>query len=301
MESWLNDGADVAVSPHDPNVVFTTGNYYFNSAYWTGVTFTTDGGTTWRRDTLDSLSRGHCIAFDPVDSLRVYLGADSGYSYRRLYVTTDRGGSWQTADAGLAGWVNCIAPRPDDPATILAGTSSGLYRSTNTGAGWAQVRTGETRAVVWDRQDPGTAYAATATGVHRSTDGGAGWSAYNDGLANTNVLSLAIEPGPRLYAGTSGGSVYATDPVVGITAPAVPRGPQAGLGLTPNPASDRIRVASSLLPATGCIYDPSGRRLLTQEIPAGGSIDVRALPAGAYFICLRSGDITRRAPFRIVR
>lgn len=291
----------MVVSPHNPNVVFTTGSLYFNSSYWAGVSFTTDGGTTWHRDTLDTLTRGRCIAFDPLDSMRVYLGADSGYSYRRLYVSTDRGATWQTSDAGLAGFVNSIAARPDDPSVVLAGTSSGVYRSTNSGANWTQQRTGDTRAVVWDPFSPGAAYAGAANGVYISTDGGGVWAAYNTGLGNTNILCLAIRPGARLYAGTSGGSVYATDPFVGIAAP--PAAPaDSRLRLGPNPARDRITIHSSLLPATGHLYDAAGRRVRSFAVLSSPlALDVSALPAGAYVVCLRAAGTTLRSPLLVTR
>lgn len=47
-------------------------------------------------------------------------------------------------------------------------------------------------------------------GAAKSTNGGNGWAAINNGLTNSTVLSLAVDPtNPmRLYAGTSGGGIF---------------------------------------------------------------------------------------------
>jgi exo-beta-1,3-glucanase (GH17 family) len=50
--------------------------------------------------------------------------------------------------------------------------------------------------------------AGTASGLFRSTDGGEHWSAINSGLTNTNVAALAAGSDGTLYAGTRGGGVF---------------------------------------------------------------------------------------------
>ena len=57
-----------------------------------------------------------------------------------------------------------------------------------------------------------TLYAGTLGGVFKSVDGGANWNAVNNGLTNTSILSLAIDPGmsQTLYAGTQGGLFKST-------------------------------------------------------------------------------------------
>jgi exo-beta-1,3-glucanase (GH17 family) len=53
-----------------------------------------------------------------------------------------------------------------------------------------------------------TLYAGTTSGLFRSTDGGATFSAVNGGLTNTNVASLAVADDGTLFAGTRGGGVF---------------------------------------------------------------------------------------------
>ena len=107
----MNDGGYMAVSPLSSNIVFATGNVY-NAGYFLGITLTTDGGATWGHDTLVSATRGWAVAFDPIDSNRVYVGGDSAYSYPALLITTDLGVTWTMSHTGLNGTVNALATVP---------------------------------------------------------------------------------------------------------------------------------------------------------------------------------------------
>jgi hypothetical protein len=76
----MNDGGFMAISPLNPDIVFYTGNVY-NSAYFVGVSHSSDGGETWEHDTIGLGTRGWAVAFDGTDTNRVYVGGDSAYSY----------------------------------------------------------------------------------------------------------------------------------------------------------------------------------------------------------------------------
>ena len=69
---------------------------------------------------------------------------------------------------------------------------------------------GNVSALAIDPATPATLYAGTSGGVFKSTDGGANWSAVNTGLTATNIQALAIDPATptTLYAGTWGGGVF---------------------------------------------------------------------------------------------
>ncbi|MBM3316020.1 hypothetical protein FJY71_09365, partial [candidate division WOR-3 bacterium] len=105
MQSFLGDGATLLTSPHDPDVIFSVGSGYWSSKYWLMVSATTDGGSTWSHDTLDSLFRGNAFAYDPNDPSTVYVAGDTYYSNPMLRVSTDLGRTWQDRRAGLAGSV----------------------------------------------------------------------------------------------------------------------------------------------------------------------------------------------------
>ncbi|HEY0976284.1 MAG TPA: T9SS type A sorting domain-containing protein, partial [Flavobacteriales bacterium] len=67
--------------------------------------------------------------------------------------------------------------------------------------------------------------------------------------------------------------------------------------LWPNPATDRMHVAGTDLPALVDVMDAQGRRITlpVQPSPDGPSVDVSALPPGRYVMVL--GDAGQHATF----
>jgi hypothetical protein len=104
---------------------------------------------------------------------------------------------------------SALAIDPLTPTTLYAGTSGGVFKSTNGGASWSASGLINVSALAIDPLTPTTLYAATSTsgvfgGVYKSTDGGVSWNA-TSGLPSF-VFSLAIDPlnPTSLYAGTLG-------------------------------------------------------------------------------------------------
>jgi hypothetical protein len=99
---------------------------------------------------------------------------------------------------------------------IFAGTTSGVYRSTNEGESWQAFSAGlvqkDVRALTVGVD--GTIFAGTAGGgVYRSASLGESWMPANGALLqNLYVYALAVDPKGALFAGTSGSGVfYSTD------------------------------------------------------------------------------------------
>lgn len=126
--------------------------------------------------------------------------------------------SWEpTGPAG--GIVGSLVIHPDDPRILWAGTSGGVFKSTDGGASWTPTNQGLTAlritALAVAPSDPETLYAAArlfpllATGVFRSTDGGATWTRASAQHPNAlaPVSDLAIHPrNPEIvYAATPQG------------------------------------------------------------------------------------------------
>ncbi len=115
------------------------------------------------------------------------------------------------------GAVNCLADVPSDPRVLYAGTSGGVYQSTDRGATWMSLarRIGQqpvyTLAV--DPLHPAVLYAGTGSeGVWKSADRGVSWVPMNVGLPVLAVSALAIDPVHTsvLYVGLAGG--FPTNP-----------------------------------------------------------------------------------------
>jgi hypothetical protein len=301
----MNDGGYMAVSPRNPDVVFCVGNVY-NAGYFLAISHTSDGGTTWEHDTLDSLaSNAWAVAFAPSDPNRVYVGGDSNYSYAALLITTDLGATWTSSHDGLVGKVYCLLTDPHDGQLVYAGTNNGVFKSTDAGLTWnATALTVQTRSLVLDTAHTECLYAGTyGSGVYSSSDYGENWEEFNTGLTCNKVLSLALRngPEPEIFAGTEGGSVFRTLPPTAIASPSGARRPVLGLAVSPNPCRTTVTIRFSA-PFTGrstlSLLDATGREVISiphSSLVNRHSVDVSHLAPGAYFVRLVSGKQTSTA------
>ena len=304
----MNDGGFMALSPLNSDIIFYTGNVY-NSAYFVGVSHSSDGGTTWEHDTIGLGTRGWAVAFDGVDTNRVYIGGDSAYSYPCLLISTDLGTTWTMSSAGLTGVVNVLMTIPGNGQLVYAGTSSGLFISTDAGATWEPTElTGSVRTLVCDPGHPADIFAGTYNnGVCASTDGGTTWTEMNDGLTCNKVLSLALRTGTEntIYAGTEGGSVFKMTLPAGVSGRPTIANPQSPLAISPNPCRGftNVRLASSLLSphSSLSIYDASGRLVRAFAVRTSSfALRTSDLEPGTYFVRVKSGRETQTSRLTIV-
>lgn len=93
-------------------------------------------------------------------------------------------------------------------ATVLAGTSCGLFLSPQSGRVWRLVAAEglAVEGLAADPDRPGEVYAAArGAGVLHSTDSGTTWKPFNEGLPTPECTSLALDASRRmLYVGTDG-------------------------------------------------------------------------------------------------
>jgi len=115
-----------------------------------------------------------------------------------------------TSNGPEGGVVRALAIDPNMPSTLYAGTTGGVFKSTNAGANWrASGGLTDTSVTTIDPLVPSTLYASTDGGLFKSTDGGANWKTLNQ-----SASTLAIDPltPSTLYAATlDGGLVKSTD------------------------------------------------------------------------------------------
>ena len=192
-----------------------------------GVIKSTDGGATWNAantglPTISGMAHGGAtstfagingFAINPSNPTTVYCAPGN-----QVFKTTDGGGNWTAADAGLpaSSTILSLAVDPANPATVYAGASVGtVFVSRDAGGSWNGLSVNlpnmRIQALAVSPGNSSTLYAGTdLSGVFISRDGGANWAQANSGLTNLSVLSLAPDPAvpATIYAGTNGDGVF---------------------------------------------------------------------------------------------
>lgn len=231
--------APIALSPHDPKVLYHAGNVVFKSA---------DGGRTWtaisgdltRNDKSKQQWSGgpitgdntgvetYCTVFalaeSPVQPGLIWAGSDDGL----VHVTRDGGKTWKNVTAAIPGipeWgtVSMIEPSRFDAGTAyvvvdnhrLDDMKPYLYKTSDFGESWQRLD--ETlpqdvylHAVREDVRRPEILYLGTERGVSFTTDGGRTWRKLKLNLPTVAVHDLVVKDN-SLVVGTHGRSMWIFD------------------------------------------------------------------------------------------
>lgn len=192
----------VAIDPRDVNAIYV-GTHHLP---WK----TLDGGKTWKRtghkeigmiDDSDIFS----IQIDPENPNVVMMSACSG-----VYRSQDAGTGW-TKFQGIpysARRTHMVYRHPTKPETIFAGTTEGLWVSTQDGKQdtWRQVTSPQLviNAIAVHPSLPDRVFLGTQdNGILISTDGGESYEASNAGFINRKVPAVLADSKERgrVYAG----------------------------------------------------------------------------------------------------
>ena len=220
----------LAIAPSDTNVIYAgTGesNSRNSISPGGGVYKSTSGGRTWSFVGLKETQQIGRIVVNPTDPNIVYVAA-LGHAWgpnkeRGLYKSTNGGATWTLSKfiSDKAGFVD-VAMDPADPNTLYAsswervrgpyflnsgGPGSGLWKTTDAGATWKEVKGGGFPSTMKGRigiaiaaSNPNIVYALVEAdsmpnpvknkspkgrqklqnGLYRSTDAGATWTKMND-------------------------------------------------------------------------------------------------------------------------
>jgi photosystem II stability/assembly factor-like uncharacterized protein len=304
LESYYTDGGALVMDPNNSSVLYS-GGYVYNPdtlvyTYVMAVSKSTDGGTNWHRDTLTT-TYGMCSALkvDRTNSNIVYAGGYNG----TLYKSTDAGNTWFLSNTGLSGTINDIKIGSTKANTIYAGSSSGVFKSTNAGSSWTNTGCTNVYDVLINPTNESEIYAATYTGVYKSTTGGGSWTAMNTGLVNANTTSLGIYSNNYLFAGTDGSGMYRWNIMVGADEQKT-TGFKTMFTLGPNPTTGLTKIDYQLA-RTGhvnlAVYDIQGRLVKTlanaNQAPgvhsaAWNGLDEQGISvaSGIYFCRLDTGE-----------
>lgn len=102
-----------------------------------------------------------------------------------------------------------VSPSGAGQTNLFAGTSGGVFVTTDNGIGWTAVDSGLTSTDVLSLAVYGAnVFAGTLDGgVFLSANNGTSWTAVDSGLTSTDVVSLAVY-GANLFAGTNDVGVF---------------------------------------------------------------------------------------------
>lgn len=197
------------------------------------VSFTLDGATPTEPNSQLDGSDARCVAVDPTDPGRVYVGTMD----RGLFFSADGGASWREAGPGIAeSRVLSLAVSPshqeEGVSVAYAGTEpSNLYRSEDGGGSWELLPalrqlpseprwsfpprpwTHHVRTIALDSTDAAwLTVGIELGGVMRSLDGGASWIDHNP-QAHSDAHQLLTHPlaPERLYEAAGQGIARSED------------------------------------------------------------------------------------------
>jgi hypothetical protein len=173
----------ISISPVDRQVVYVSN--------LTGLLTSTDAGATWAATVSEDGATVTSALADPSDARTVYLGQSDGVfrssDRGATWTRADTGmNDFSVTDLAFGGGVQTLfAASPD---------GRGPYRSANGGGDWSPNAQFifSTKAVAADPTDPDFVYTV-AYGIFRSTDGGAAWAQVRES-DGARLTSVAVDP-----------------------------------------------------------------------------------------------------------
>jgi photosystem II stability/assembly factor-like uncharacterized protein len=211
----------LSISPLDDSTLYA-------GTVGVGVFRSTNGGATWLavNEGLPGFAGSiniDSVLVSPVQPAVAFVGLSLLPDTPDIFRTSDSGVTWQPTNITPDLSVFTFAADPAIPDTIYAGTSEGIYRSSDGGMNWVAANKGiptkfgtvtNVPALAIDPTNPSFLYAGLSSGAgvgaFRSSDGGDSWAPIDIGLTDTSVNALAISPvdSSTIYAGTTSGGVF---------------------------------------------------------------------------------------------
>ncbi len=204
------DGMDCFIDWSNNNTMVCA---YTNGAFSRSI----NGGGSWTNITFGLTGTGAWVA-----PIRQDLTTPNTYycGYQNVFKSTNQGASWSPI-SNFNATLDEIKISPINSNTILASSTSAIWRTTNGGASWSII-TGliatsgaQITDICMDNQNPNNIFA-TVSGyvngnkVYKSFDGGVNWINYSTGLPNipVNCIVYVNNSAQGVYVGTDVGVYY---------------------------------------------------------------------------------------------
>jgi len=275
-----------------------------------GAFYSTDNGGNWLQSTSGLITaRVNAFAISNNTNLsKIYAGTDTN----GLFLSVDDSDAWTATSVYNGMQINCVVA---NLPTMYAGTTNGIWISSDGGAHWAQSNAGLTDSIVYALAQYGNILVAgtRSRGIFRSVNGGASWLAVDSGLTDTSIFSFAVV-GKYLYAGGNSNvwrGVF-PDALNGVKE-ANNRYQPGDFSLDqnyPNPFSGTTTI-SYFLPESELailkVYDEIGKEIATLvdgTIQAGThtvTLHGDNLPSGLYVFRLTAGKFSKSGEMTLIR
>jgi len=277
---------------------------------------TNDGGSWTQYKPTTEESYAYAVLPHPTNDAIIFLGGNAvktdGSYYPVIFKTTDRGATWNKSASSILtqSWdqVKVLEAGKGNPNKVYAGSSYGLYVSTDAGSSWLHplVNVGVTCMVI-DPTNEKNVFVGTSSGVQSSTDGGMTWTTMNENLTTQYVESLDYDAMNKvLYAGTQFGGVFRRSISIAsaVERDFVPDRIELYQNY-PNPFNPKTVIRFAVPEQSNCrltVHNLLGEEiaiLLDETLPAGSHMvefDAQRLSSGTYFYRLRGGGsiLTRK-------
>ena len=275
----------------------------------------TNGGT--HRSSNDGLTwtpTGSTIAYS---NFRLHAPDSSGlvvgFAANGFWVSTDYGSHWRSTSLPLS-YVTINALSSISPSEYYAGTSRGIYRSTDSCRTWTRLSGIEKDSVVVALISNPSKHIYMGTnrgGVYRSTNRGVDWTKMNDGLIDSTVTSLVSNKEGYLLARTLRGLFRSAQSTI-LTAMAAQPTPEAFCVHQnyPNPFNPTTTIRFSL-PHTSSVtlkvFNTLGQEVATlvNEEKGAGSYSVEwnaeHFSSGVYFYRLTAEGLVETKKMVLIR
>lgn len=186
--SWVSINTGLTTLNLNCITVNPSNNYILIAGTAYGIFRSQNGGVSWYQV---SATASKTIVFDPADSSIIYASQQK---------STDGGATWNTYNVSYSTESYSYAFQPLTHK-ILAGTSSGLFVSSDNGATWVRTSYVNAESIIVDKHNSAIIYMASSLssyhGIYKSTDNGDTWTQLVSADLPSNgynVRSIAIDP-----------------------------------------------------------------------------------------------------------
>jgi photosystem II stability/assembly factor-like uncharacterized protein len=227
-QRWTTD-TPFALDPNDPATVYvggsTLGVSHDRGAHFTVISPTDDASSLPGPVPADENDLGPFYAneYATISAIAptkttglIYVGTDTG----RMWKTADGGANWTRLTGTPTRWVNAIQVDPSDSNHLYVAFSgyregddaANVYESHDGGSTWANISSnlpnGPVEEITYDGAHK-VLYAATDYGLFDRKDGDGSWYLLSSGLPKTPIMDVKLSgDGKWLVAATFGRSVW---------------------------------------------------------------------------------------------